>query len=203
MSLDTSMLHKIAPSMQRSILITLAGLLVSAAMVFFLVWPARARVHALAAELNTLRDTLATVRADIADTEAQRRKTAGVRSQYDALVQSGVLQPLLNSVAMRGKSLLDPLAQQTGFAIANVKDDRFLRLQVPKQAPLQLHGRQLIEFSGQGAYTSIVDFIALAEEQLPLCTLAGLKIISQTQTPETHKAFITFEWPAKGEKRTP
>jgi Tfp pilus assembly protein PilO len=189
--------------MQRSILITLGGLMIAGAMVFFLVLPARARLQTLAAELNTLRDTLATVRADIAGTEQQRLKTAEVRSKHDALVRSGVLQPLLNSFAMRGKSLLDPLAQQTGFAIANVKEDRFLRLQVPKQVPLHLYGRQMIEFSGQGAYTSIVNFIALAEERFPLCTLAGLKIISQNQTPETHKAFITFEWPAKGEKRTP
>jgi hypothetical protein len=203
MSVNTSIIHKIAPSMQRSILITLGGLTIAGAMVFFLVLPARARLQTLAAELNTLRDTLATVRADIAGTEQQRLKTAEVRSKHDALVRSGVLQPLLNSFAMRGKSLLDPLAQQTGFAIANVKEDRFLRLQVPKQAPLHLYGRQMIEFSGQGAYTSIVNFIALAEERFPLCTLAGLKIISQNQTPETHKAFITFEWPAKGEKRTP
>ncbi|HOE61090.1 MAG TPA: hypothetical protein P5125_08305 [Kiritimatiellia bacterium] len=203
MSLNTSIIHKIAPSMQRSILITLGGLMIAGAMVFFLVLPARARLQTLAAELNTLRDTLATVRADIAGTEQQRLKTAEVRSKHDALVRSGVLQPLLNSFAMRGKSLLDPLAQQTGFAIANVKEDRFLRLQVPKQVPLHLYGRQMIEFSGQGAYTSIVNFIALAEERFPLCTLAGLKIISQNQTPETHKAFITFEWPAKGEKRTP
>lgn len=203
MSVNTSIIHKIAPSMQRSILITLGGLTIAGAMVFFLVLPARARLQTLAAELNTLRDTLATVRADIAGTEQQRLKTAEVRSKHDALVRSGVLQPLLNSFAMRGKSLLDPLAQQTGFAIANVKEDRFLRLQVPKQEPLHLYGRQMIEFSGQGAYTSIVNFIALAEERFPLCTLAGLKIISQNQTPETHKAFITFEWPAKGEKRTP
>lgn len=203
MSVNTSIIHKIAPSMQRSILITLGGLTIAGAMVFFLVLPARARLQTLAAELNTLRDTLATVRADIAGTEQQRLKTAEVRSKHDALVRSGVLQPLLNSFAMRGKSLLDPLAQQTGFAIANVKEDRFLRLQVPKQVPLHLYGRQMIEFSGQGAYTSIVNFIALAEERFPLCTLAGLKIISQNQTPETHKAFITFEWPAKGEKRTP
>ena len=103
---------------------------------------------------------------------------------------------------MRGKALLDPIAEQSGFSITSVKDSRFLRLQVPQPTPLQLYGRQLIEFAGQGAYTSIVSFISQTEASFPLCTLAGLKILGQPQNLENHRAFITFEWLAKGEKRS-
>ena len=104
---------------------------------------------------------------------------------------------------MRGKMLLDPIAQQTGFRIDSVRELPPILLQLPKPPPEQLYYRQFIEFTGQGSYAQITAFIAQAEAANPLATLSGFLVLGQPQTPENHKAVITFEWPAKGEKAKP
>ena len=203
MNFDGSAIRKIAPSMRRALLITAGGLALAVALVFFVVCPTRTRLKTLGAEIDSMNATLASMRAAIADTNQQKAKTAALAAELDAFIASGVIEPLLGSFAMRGKSLLDPFAQESGFAIDTVKELPFIPLQVPSPAPIQLYGRQPVEFSGHGSYTQITAFISCAERSLPLATLSSLLILGQPQTPEIHKAIITFEWPAKGEKRKP
>ncbi|MDD4017474.1 MAG: hypothetical protein PHV28_05965 [Kiritimatiellae bacterium] len=203
MNFDGSAIRKIAPSMRRALLITAGGLALAAALVFFVVCPTRTRLKTLGAEIGSMNATLASMRAAIADTNQQKAKTAALAAELDAFIASGVIEPLLGSFAMRGKSLLDPFAQESGFVIDTVKELPFIPLQVPSPAPIQLHGRQPVEFSGHGSYPQITAFISCAERSLPLATLSSLLILGQPQTPEVHKAIVTFEWPAKGEKRKP
>jgi hypothetical protein len=201
MSAGLPLLKNIPSSLRPAFLLT-AGLLVAGlALLSFGIMPARKRLHAVKAEVVRLGDTFTGMERDIAGTARQREKTAAVEAERDAFLASGVIEPLLGSFAMRGKSLLDPLAQEAGFTINNVKEDRFIPLQVPQPPPEQLYGRQLIEFTGTGAYTQIVAFVSSAEQAFPLATLSGLRIESQQPTPERHKATITFEWPVKGERR--
>jgi hypothetical protein len=201
MSAGLPLLKSIPSSLRPALLLT-AGLLVAGlALLLFGIMPARKRLHAVKAEVVRLGDTFTGMERDIAGTARQREKTAAVEAERDAFLASGVIEPLLGSFAMRGKSLLDPLAQEAGFTINNVKEDRFIPLQVPQPPPEQLYGRQLIEFTGTGAYTQIVAFVSSAEQAFPLATLSGLRIESQQPTPERHKATITFEWPVKGERR--
>lgn len=184
-----------------SIAITAVSLFVSIAVLFLGILPARKRVIALRSEVSELKITLTQMRADISGTQHQRVKTTELMEKRDNLLATGEIEPLLGSLAMRGKALLDPVAQQTGFAIENVKELPLLPLQVPSPAPEQLYGRQPIEFTGAGNFAQIVAFIATVEEQQPLATLSGLVIQGQSQNPEIHKAIVTFEWPAKGEKQ--
>jgi len=203
MTLDGSIIRKLAPSMRRAILITLGGAVLSGALVFFAIIPMRTRLKTLGAEIDSLKNTLASARADIAGTNRQKIKAAALAQKRDAIIASGVLEPLLGSFAMRGKALLDPVAQATGFVIETVKELPLIPLQVPSPAPSQLYGRQPVEFSGRGSYTQIMAFISHAERDLPMATLSSLLILGQPQTPEIHKALVTFEWPAKGENRKP
>jgi len=203
MNFDGSAIRKIAPSMRRALLITFGGLALTAALVFFAIFPTRTRLKTLGTEIDSMNASLASMRKDIADTNRQKAKTAALAVERDAFIASGVIEPLLGSFAMRGKSLLDPFAQESGFVIDTVKELPFIPLQVPSPAPIQLYGRQPVEISGHGSYTQITAFISCAERSLPLATLSSLLILGQPQTPETHKAIITFEWPAKGEKRKP
>ena len=203
MNFDGSAIRKIAPSMRRALLITSGGLALAAALVFFAIFPTRTRLKTLGTEIDSMNASLASMRKDIADTNRQKAKTAALAVERDAFIASGVIEPLLGSFAMRGKSLLDPFAQESGFVIDTVKELPFIPLQVPSPAPIQLYGRQPVEISGHGSYTQITAFISCAERSLPLATLSSLLILGQPQTPEIHKAIITFEWPAKGEKRKP
>ena len=203
MNFDAPLIRKLAPSMRRALIVTFVALVIAVVLITFAILPTRARLKKLASEIDVLNADLASVRADIAATDRQKDKTAALAAQRDAFLESGVIEPLLGSFAMRGKALLDPFAQETGFAIETVKELPLIPLQVPSPAPLQLYGRQPVEFSGRGSYTQITAFISYAERALPLATLSSLLILGQPQNPEIHKALITFEWPAKGEKRKP
>lgn len=203
MNFDAPLIRKLAPSMRRALLVTLVALVIAVALISFAILPTRTRLRTLAAEIDVLKTNLASMHADVAAADRQKAKTDALATERDAFLNSGVIEPLLGSFAMRGKVLLDPIAQETGFAIETVKELPLIPLQVPSPAPLQLYGRQPVEFSGRGSYTQITAFIAYAERSLPLATLSSLLILGQPQNPEVHKALITFEWPAKGEKRKP
>lgn len=194
-------LNKLAPPMRMALGVAGASLIAGSAIIVFGIWPARQRIKTLTAEIAQLRDTQASMKADIASAQKQQAATEAAEAELKAFLDQGVLEPLLGSFSMRGKSLLDPLAKASGFTISSVKEDRLIPLQVPAPPQQQLYARQLVEFTGHGAYTQIVAFVQAAEQTFPLAIVSGLKIESQIQTPERHKATLTFEWPVKGEKR--
>ena len=202
MSSETPVLKTLTRPLRQAILITIGCFLICLALIIFAVWPARKRLHSLQTEIANLNASYDDMEKAIAGTAQQRAKTAAVAAERDAVLADGVIEPLLGSFAMRGKALVDPLAQKAGFTINSVKEDRFIKLQVPNPAPEQLYGRQQVEFTGQGTYSQITAFVSLTEASLPQVTLSSISILSQLLTPESHKAIITFEWPVKGEKRS-
>ena len=203
MTLNLPVLKQLAPSMMRAVCISVAALVVGLLILFLGTLPERKAIRSADDEIRMMNARLNQMHADIASGEKQKQATDAVLAERDALVASGVIEPLLGSFSMRGKNLLDPLAQQTGFRIESVRELQPIPLQLPKPAPEQLYCRQPVEFTGQGSYAQITAFITMAEAAHPLVALSGLLIQSQPQSPETHKAVITFEWPAKGEKFKP
>ena len=203
MKLDVSMLKQMAPSMKWAISVSVVSLVLGGLVSFFGLRREWAAIKASADAIHSLNARANQMRADIDNADTQKRAAEKAAAELDTLVASGVIEPLLGSFAMRGKALLDPIAQQTGFRIENVRELSPIPLQLPKQPPEQLHYRQPIEFTGQGSYTQIIAFIAQTEEANPMVTLSSLLILGQPQSPETHKAILSFEWPAKGEKSKP
>jgi len=203
MTLDVPILKRLAPSMKRAIGISAAALVIGLLILFLGAQPQLDVIKAAGYEVHSMNAQMAQMRADIANTEPQKEATDKVMAERDALLALGVIEPLLGSFAMRGKTLLDPIAQQTGFHIDSVRELPAIPLQLPKPAPEQLYYRQPVEFTGQGSYTQITAFITQTETFNPLAALSGLHILGQPQTPEMHRAVITFEWPAKGEKVKP
>ncbi len=202
MNIEIPYFKDLPPPLQQAILITCGSLIICSALIFFAILPVRTRLQVIRTEIADLNGTFASMEKDIAETAQQQAKTTASMLDVDAFIASGVIEPLLGSFAMRGKSLIDPLAQKTGFTISGAKELPFIPLRAPSPAPEQLFGRQPIEFTGQGSYAQITALISLTEESLPLATLSSLVILSQPQTPEIHRAIITFEWPTKGEKRS-
>ena len=194
-------LDKLSPPVRMALGVVGAALIIGLAVVVFGIKPARERIKTLTAEVAQLNAKHVSMKADITGTQKQRTATEVAEATLKDILDEGVIEPLLGSFAMRGKSLMDPLAKETGFTIANVKEERLIPLQVPKPPPQQLYARQLVEFTGYGAYTQIVAFVQAAERAFPLAVVSGLRIEHQMSTPERHKATITFEWPVKGEKR--
>jgi hypothetical protein len=203
MNMALPSLRALTPSAQRALALTLGSVAASLLIVLAAVRPQQARLRTSALAIDALQLTESMMRTDIANTAKVKAHVAATNALLDTLHASGVLEPLLGSFAMRGKTLLDPVALQTGFRIEGVRELPPLPLQLPQQPPEQVHMRQPIEFTGQGNYEQIASFIDLAEQQQRLAVLSSLLLQCQPQTPETHKAIITFEWPAKDEKAKP
>jgi Tfp pilus assembly protein PilO len=200
MTVDMQLLRKLTPSAQRSLSITLGALTACLLLIILAIRPGLTQNRQALEKSDLLNATLNQMLQDVASAETLKKQSAATEAQLEALIAQGVIEPLLGSFAMRGKALLDPVAQETGFMIDSVKELAPLPLQRPKPPPRQTYVRQPVECTGQGSYAQIARFIARAEAAQPLLTLASLRILSQQQTPEIHRAIITFEWPAKGEK---
>lgn len=194
---------KIPRYLKKALIVTAGILLVGALFFSFVIIPARIRLDGLYAQIGVTQESLNNMEQRLNQSARQRQLTAEAEAARRSMMEQGVIEPLLGSYAMRGKLLLDPVAHASGFNIMDTRELHVVPLQLPKEAPKQLYARQLIEFSGTGAYTQIVALIKLAEERLPFATLAGLKIEANRQNPEAHTAAITFEWPVKWRSPSP
>jgi len=184
----------------RSIIVTSIAAVAGVLILFLLILPLRSRSKGLSKEIETLNLTLSGMKSDIARAAEQELKTAQLKKERDAIFADGSLEPLLGSLAMRAKSILGLIAQQTGFTIDSVKELPSILLRLPTPAAEQLYARQPIEFMGHGSFDEIIAFITETEQKHALVTLSGLVILSQPALPESHKAIITFEWLVKGDR---
>lgn len=189
--------------LQQSIAVTVVAWTVSCCVLVFCVFPKKGQFVDAYAQLQSSLSVRDSMKADIAKVEEQRNATATLQKERDSFLADHALEPLLGSLAMRAKSVLSLVSQQTGFVIDNVKELPAIPLRAPTPAALQLYSRQPVEFLGHGSYQQIMDFVAETEKQYPYVILGGLTVLAQAQTPEVHKAVIMFEWPVKGDKRQP
>lgn len=201
MSLSVESIKNLPKPFLFSMGFTLVSIVGGAAILFFLILPLRARSATVRAEVEALGKTLSTMRADIKTAAEQAKKTADLKTKRDQLVRTGTLKPdpISNSFRMGAKSLMAPVIERTGFSLENVREYAPVLLRLPATLPEQLYARQPVEFVGRGSFDQIMSFIRETEENYPLTILSGLVILSQPQTPECHKAVITFEWPVKHE----
>jgi hypothetical protein len=201
MSASFKTIKKLPKPFLFSLAFTFLAILGGVALVVFFVLPLRSRSAALSTEVEALTQTLNTMKADIKTAAEQAKKTGELRRKRDFMLDIGLLKPdqISNSIRMGAKSLMVPLAEMTGFSLDGVREHAAVLLRLPSSIPEQLYARQPVEFVGRGSFDQIVCFIQETEKTYPLTILSGLVILSQPQTPECHKAVITFEWPVKHE----
>jgi len=179
-------------------LVTFAG---SVAIFFLLILPLRERSVTIQKEIADLHTTLSLMKADIKVAEEEAKKTSDLKAKLDHLLATGMLKPdpISHSLRMGAKSLMMPLLEKAGFKLENLKELSPVLLQLPSPVPNQIYARQPIEFVGSGSFDQIMKFVQETEETYPLTILSSLVIVNQAQSPEIHKAIITFEWPTKHE----
>ena len=128
-----------------------------------------------------------------------------VKGRLDALqgerkaYLDGLLEPLLESYAMRAKSLLDPLAADMGLTVGDYAELPVRRLPLPQPMSPQLYARKPIRMTCTGSYATIVSFLLRVEEKIPLASLEAFSLKTQ-KDPDNQTATFVFEWPIKGEK---
>ncbi len=201
MSLSIESIKNLPKPFLYSFALTALSVLGGVAVIVFLILPLRTRNVMMAKEVNVLASTLATMKADIKKADQQVKKTAQLRDELDEWNKTGMLKPeqLSQSMRMGAKVLMTPVARRTGFQLENMKELPSILLRLPSVVPEQIYARQPIEFVGRGSFDQIIAFVQETEEKYPLTILSSLVILSQPQTPECHRAVITFEWPVKHE----
>jgi len=201
MSLSMESIKSLPKATLYSLVFTLLSIAGSVAIVFFLILPLRERSVTIRKEVAELQKTLKGMKADVKTAEEESTKTSELRASRDHLVTTGMLKPdpVSKSLRMGAKSLMMPVAEKANFKLETVKEIPSVLLRLPNPVPTQLYARQPVEFIGRGSFEQILNFVQETEETYPLTILSSLVIVTQPQTPEIHKAVITFEWPTKHE----
>lgn len=178
----------------------LSALILAAAAVIYLfaVQPAQMSIGKAKRELDGLREQRRIMERDLKDSA----RVKGMLDEINAAQKpylDALLTPLLESWAMRAKSLLDPIAADVGLSIVDYAEQPVRALPLPKQPPIQLFARHPIRVVCKGSYAEIASFILRVEKLLPHVALQALLIKAQ-KDPEAQSAEIVLEWPAKGEQ---
>ena len=170
---------------------------VAVVLYMFCVEPCQTSLRKARTEHESLKDQQAGMVRDLKGAEMVKSRLDALQAERQAYL-NGLLEPLLESYAMRAKSLLDPLAADVGLTIGDYSElpPRRLPLPVP-QAP-QLYARKPIRLTCTGTYATIVSFLLRVEEKMPLVSLEAFSLKTQ-KDPDNQSATIVLEWPIKGE----
>ena len=177
----------------------LSALILSAAAVIYLfaVQPAQMSIDKAKRELAGLVDQRRVMERDLKDSKRVKSMLAEIDAAQKPYLDA-LLTPLLESWAMRAKSLLDPIAADVGLTIVDYAEQPVRALPLPKPPPRQLFNRHPVRVVCRGSYAEIASFILRVEKLLPHVALQSLLIKAQ-KDPDAQTAEIVFEWPAKGE----
>ena len=176
-----------------------ALILAGAAVIFlFAVQPAQMSIEKAKRELNGLTDQRRVMERDLKDSA----RVKGMLAEIDAAQKpylDALLTPLLESWAIRAKSLLDPIAADVGLNIVDYAEQPVRALPLPTPPPRQLYARHPIRVVCKGSYAEIASFVLRVEKLLPHVALQSLLIKAQ-KDPDAKLAEFVLEWPAKGEQ---
>ena len=172
-----------------------------AVIYLFAVQPAQMSNGRAKRELEGLTDQLRIMERDLKDSARVKGMLAEIDEKQKPYLDA-LLTPLLESWAMRAKSLLDPIANDVGLTIVDYAEQPVRALPLPTPPPHQLFARHPIRVVARGSYAEIASFLLRVEKLLPHVALQALQIKSQ-KDPEAQSAEIVLEWPAKGELSVP
>lgn len=189
-------IQNMAPNAKKSLVVSALFGLVAAGVYFGMVEPAIAERESTAKKLAELQDKSSLMARNLAGADKLKARLADVNEKL-APYREAMLKPLLESLAMRAKSFLDPIA--LGAELDNVEYEELspLALPTPPRLPVQLHARQPIKVTANGSYQAAISFLLRVEKQFPLVNLESLTI-SALNEPDAQRIEMIFEWPVKG-----
>ena len=186
-----------AAQMKRALFRSLAIGAVAVVLYMFCVEPCQSSLEKAKKGLEELKSQQAGMTRDLKGADQLKSRLDAIKSKRQTFL-NGLLEPLLESYAMRAKSLLDPLAADVGLAVGDYAELPDRRLPLPKPQAPQLYARKPIRLTCTGSYATIISFLLRVEEKLPLVSLEAFSLKTQ-KDPDKQSATIVFEWPIKGE----
>ena len=186
-----------AAQMKRALFQSLAIGAVAVVLYMFCVEPCQSSLEKAKKEHEELKSQQAGVARDLKGADQLKNHLDAIKTERQMYLK-GLLEPLLESYAMRAKSLLDPLAADVGLTIGDYAELPARRLPLPKPQAPQLYARKPIRLTCTGSYATIISFLMRVEKELPLVSLESFSLKTQ-KDPDNQSATIVFEWPIKGE----
>ena len=183
--------------MKRALFQSLAIGAVAVVLYMFCVEPCQTSLQKAKKEHVALQSQQAQMVRDLKGADQVKGRLDALQGERKAYLD-GLLEPLLESYAMRAKSLLDPLAADVGLTVGDYAELPVRRLPLPQPMSPQLYARKPIRMTCTGSYATIVSFLLRVEEKIPLASLEAFSLKTQ-KDPDNQAATLVFEWPIKGE----
>ncbi len=186
-------LQNMAPNVQRALLLTLVFGALAAGIYFFAI---ESTETALAKARKTLHGETLRHRTQMGNLARADQVRAGLEKSEDALAayRPALIKPLLESTAMRAKSLVDSIAAGCGLSGMEYEALPTIDLPIAGKAPAQRFVSCPIRISCSGSYQAAVSFLRCVEREFPLVALESLVITARANPGAQQIAFI-LEWP--------
>ncbi len=185
-----------APNARRSFVVTIVLAALATVIYMFCLQPGESKFAAAKRTLAELQDRQALMNNDLKNAGTVKKDLSDLETALTPY-KDAMLVPLLESYAMRAKTLLDPFAIGAGLEDVQYTSEPSRALPLPKPMPRQLHTRVAVKVSARGSYQQAVSFLMRIEKELPLVSLQQMEIKSQAK-PERQSVTFVLEWPARG-----
>jgi len=175
-----------------------ALILAGAAFIYlFAVQPAQMSVEKEKRALAGLTEQQRVMERDLKDSARVKSMLAEIDAAQKPY-REALLTPLLESWAMRAKTILDPIAADVGLTIVDYSEQPVRALPLPNPPPRQRYLRHPIRVMARGSYAEIASFVMRVEKLLPHVAVQALLVKAQ-KSPDAQSVELVLEWPAKGE----
>ena len=188
-------LQNMAPNAKRSLLLTLIFGAVAAGIYFGALEPTET---ALAKTRRTLLDRTSkhrTMTTDLSRADTVAKSLADCTARL-ADYESHMIEPLLESTAMRAKALVDPLAAGCGLVGMEYEQESPIALPILGSAAREQYVRCPVKITCRGSYQAAVSFVQCIEKRFPLVALEALTIAAGSD-PDLQIVSVILEWPMK------
>ena len=185
-----------APTARRSLVVTAIFAAIGVVIYLFCLQPCESQLARARRTLAELQGRQSQTNGDLRSAGTVKKDLADLESALEPY-EEAMLVPLLESYAMRAKTILDPIALGAGLEDVRYTDEPFRALPLPRPMPRQLHTRAAVKVMARGSYQQAVSFLLRMERELPLVSLQQFEVASQS-TPEAQSVMFVLEWPAKG-----
>ena len=188
-------LQNMAPNAKRSLLMTLVFGAIAAALYFCVLEPTEI---SLAKTRKTLLERTNRHRAmttDLSRADSIAKELADGNARL-ADYESHMIEPLLESTAMRAKALVDPLAAGCGLVGMEYEQETPIALPILGAAAREQYVRCPIKISCRGSYQAAVSFVRCVEKCFPLVALEAFTVAAGSD-PDLQLVSVILEWPMK------
>lgn len=188
-------LQNMAPNAKRSLLMTLVFGAIASALYFCAIEPTEltlAKTRTMLLDRTTKHRTMT---ANLSRAEAVANELAKGTSRLDDY-ETHMIEPLLESTAMRAKAILDPLAAGCGLVGMEYGAETPIALPVFGLAASQQYVRCPVKMTCRGSYQAAVSFVRCVEKRFPLVALESLSVAAGSD-PDLQLVSVILEWPMR------